>query len=167
MKAELRQLTTNDGREIYNMLQQIPASENGFVNTAHGLAFPDFWKWLKRQDEMSRGQGLEPWMVPQTTYWLYVNDRPVGYGKVRHHLTEDLRNGAGHIGYAVAPLERNKGYGKTLLRLLLHRAKGLGIEVALLSVEKDNLPSLQVVEENHGVFLREDELKNFYLIPTI
>jgi predicted acetyltransferase len=39
---------------------------------------------------MSEGINLEPQYVPQTTYWLYIDGKPVGYGKLRHYLNESL-----------------------------------------------------------------------------
>ena len=32
MSAELRKLSIHDGDDVYNMLQTLPANENGFMN---------------------------------------------------------------------------------------------------------------------------------------
>ena len=38
MVTELKKLTNNDGYDIYEMLQDIPAEENGFYNNQNGAA---------------------------------------------------------------------------------------------------------------------------------
>ena len=36
---ELKRLSVDDGLDIYTMLQEIPAEENGLINKANGLTF--------------------------------------------------------------------------------------------------------------------------------
>lgn len=33
----LRSIRANENKDVYEMFQEIPAEENGFYNTAHGL----------------------------------------------------------------------------------------------------------------------------------
>lgn len=92
-----------------------------------------------------------PQYVQQTIYWLYVDGRPVGYGKLRHRLNEALLERGGHIGYVIRLDERGKGYGTLLLRELVREAAGLGLTEVLLTVDEDNLRSRRVIEGNEGV----------------
>ena len=39
-KIELKQLSLDMGKAEYDMLQEIPAVENGFTNPAYGLSYP-------------------------------------------------------------------------------------------------------------------------------
>ena len=77
-------------------------------------------------------------MVPQTIYWLYADGQPVGFGKLRHRLTDKLRLDGGHAGYSIRPSHRGKGYGKALLGYLIKEAKALGIDRLLLTIHNDN-----------------------------
>lgn len=150
--TELRRLSPEDGRDVYEMFQAIPAEENGFGNSAHGLSFEEFGPWLEACDRASRQVGIvDGWKVPQITYWLLVDGVPVGVGRVRAFLTDALRERGGHIGYAIAPKFRGRGYGKELLRLLLVEARKNGIERALLTIDPDNLASRAVARANGGV----------------
>lgn len=143
MNFELRALSINDGRDTYEMLQKLPADENGFINSAHGMTEEQYRQWLSKSAQAARQEGLvEGWKVPQSTYWLYADGVVVGMGRVRHFLTEALRQSGGHIGYAVHPDWRGRGCGKALLRLLIPECAKLGIERALLTVREDNIPSL-------------------------
>ena len=164
---ELRKLSVNDGADIYEMLQEIPREENGFMNSANGMSREEFSKWLESCHENSVQKDIAGgWKVPSTTYWLYVDGRPAGFGKLRHFLTDSLRQAGGHIGYAVRPSMRGRGYGKQLLRLLLAEAKNLGIRQALITIHKDNAASIAVAKANGGTVSGETEERYLFWIET-
>ena len=148
---ELKPLSASDGREIYDMLQEIPADENGYVNNVHGISYEEYKSWLAREEANARKTEIEDgWKVPQSTYWLYADGKPVGQGRIRHFLTDALREAGGNIGYVVRPTERGKGYGTILLRELRKEAARLGIERALVTVHNDNPASIRVAMKNGG-----------------
>ena len=64
----------------------------------------------------------------------------------------------GHIGYAVVPRERRKGYGTEMLRLGLEKAKKLGIKKALVTSDETNIGSKKIIEKNGGVL--ENQVPN-------
>lgn len=159
MEFNLKKLSTNDGQEIYAMLQEIPYNENGFLNDMNGATLEEFQAWLIKRDNESKGIGIGEGRVPQEIYWLFANGVPVGYGKVRHSLTEKLLDDGGHIGYSILPSERGKDYGKLQLKLLLERAKEIGIDKVLLTIHSSNINSLKVAIKNGGVIEKQDENK--------
>lgn len=156
---ELKRLSTEDGLDIYNMLQEIPREENGLLNKANGLTFDEYKEWLIAKHRESEQEGIvDGWKVPSTTYWLFADGVPVGFGSVRHFLTDALRQAGGNIGYGIAPQYRGKGYGNEILRLLLNEAYKLGIEKALVTIHLDNKASLAVALANGGTITgRTDE----------
>jgi Predicted acetyltransferase len=164
MNCELRKLSPDDGRDIYNMLQQIPKEENGFINGCNGKAYEEYKKWLIKSDNVSNGIELEEWMVPQNIYWLYIDGLPVGMGKLRHYLTDKLKEEGGHIGYAILPSHRNKGYGKILLKMLIDCAKEMKIDRLLLTVQNHNTASIKVTLANNGRIEKVDNQRHFIWI---
>ena len=113
MCLEIKKLSIDDGRDIYEMLQEIPANENGFINPVKGKTFDAYKEWLKKSAESSKQDGVvDGWKVPQTIFWFFENNNPVGFGKVRHYLTDALKENGGNIGYAIRPSARNRGLGK-------------------------------------------------------
>ncbi len=164
---ELKRLSVDDGLDIYTMLQEIPAEENGLINKANGLTFDEYKEWLIVKQRDSEQEGIvDGWKVPSTTFWLYADGIPVGFGSVRHFLTETLRKAGGNIGYGIAPAFRGKGYGKELLRLLLNEAKEMGIDKVLVTILLDNIASQAVAIANGGVVTERTDERVFIWIDT-
>jgi predicted acetyltransferase len=161
----LRQLCPDDGSDIYQMLQEIPADENGFINEAFGKTLEEYQSWLTRADAASRQEGiLDGWKVAQTIYWLYADGVPVGMGKLRHQLTDRLLAEGGSLGYAIRPGFRGLGYGSALLRALLEKAWEMGQERVLLTIRAHNLSSVRVAEKCGGITEKEDNLRRYIWI---
>ena len=150
-KILLRPLKEQEDKAVYEMFQEIPASENGLENPANGLSFEEFQDFCKIKVANSRGEGLREGYVPDTYYILYINGRPVGVAKLRHFLNEFLLKRGGHIGYGIRPSCRGRKYGQILLAEVLKKAKEKGINKVLITIEESNLSSRKVCEDNGGV----------------
>lgn len=155
MSVVLRKLSIHDGDDVYNMLQTLPANENGFMNGMAGRSREEFRVWLGKSAANAEKTEIEDgWRVPQAVYWLYVDGRPVGMAKLRYFLTDALRQSGGHIGYAVTPAARGRGYATELLRLVLKEAAAKGIDRALITVNNSNPASIRVALKCGGVIER-------------
>lgn len=158
----LRPLSVNDGKDIYEFLQRLGPEEYGFVNKVNGMTYEAYQAWLVRQADMAKGIGLEDQMVPQSTFWLLEDGVPVGIGRIRHRLTDALREAGGVIGYGIDPPHRGRGCGKELLHLLLQEARRMGMTELLLTVRLGNIASRKVAEGCGGVLVRENDIRAFY-----
>lgn len=165
MNYELQKLSVNNGNDIYEMLQDIQKDENGFINSMNGKTFEEFKNWLVRSDIASQSTILiDGWKVPQTTYWLIVDGKPVGMGKLRSFITDKLREEGGHIGYTIRSSERNKGYGTILLKELINEARKIEIDKILLTIRNSNIGSLKVALKNNGKIEKVNEERHFIWI---
>jgi predicted acetyltransferase len=161
---ELKELTVSDGADVYEMVQEINAEENGFVNSLYSDSFEIFQEKLQKNSDNSKAINLEPQYVPQTIYWFYVDGKPVGYGKLRHYLNANLLNHGGHIGYVIRPSERRKGFARIFLKEILKKAKELNIDKVLLICDDINIPSRKVIEANNGLLTETKADDCFYWI---
>lgn len=167
MNIEIRKLSPDDGKEFYDMLQEMPANENGFINSVAGKSYEEYKEWLKACAESAeRKEIVDGWKVPQTTFWFLEDGKPVGFGKVRHFLTEKLLEEGGNVGYGIRPSARNRGLGKQFVGLLKNECKTLGIEKMLLTIRKTNVPSRQVALANGGRIERENEERYYIWIDV-
>ncbi|MGE0574380.1 MAG: GNAT family N-acetyltransferase [Reyranella sp.] len=60
----------------------------------------------------------------------------------------------GHIGYAVVPWKRERGYASRALAMLLPEARREGLPYVELTADPDNLPSQKVITNNGGVLVK-------------
>lgn len=159
----LKRLSLGDDINIYEMLQEIAYDDNGFHNKVKGMTYEEFKKWLKKEYAVDNGE-LESWMVPQTSYWLYDDEKILGYGRLRHYLNDNLEKTSGHIGYAIRKSERGKGYGNIILTLLLEECKKLNIEKVQIGANVENAASNKIIINHNGSLIRCENNKNFYII---
>jgi len=104
--------------------------------------------------------------VPQSTYWWVAGDEYLGRLAIRHRLTSHLLAEGGHIGYAVRPSARRRGHATAMLAAALPLAAALGIDIAHLDCEDDNVASRRVIERNGGWLERREAGSLYFLVPT-
>ncbi len=152
MKVEFKQLSVNMTEQEYVMFQGILDIENGFTNPAYNLTCNEYKKWLQEVDNHSKGINLPDGWIPYTTYILYINDIPVGYGRIRHSSSEYLETvvGAGNFGYGISKEYRGKGYGNILFKELLKKCKEYGYREIKLFPLKTNEATLKIMIKNGG-----------------
>ena len=111
-----------------------------------------FERYLEVLDEQERGINLQPNFVLSTFLFAFVEARIVGRVSIRHSLNDFLERVGGHIGYAVVPEFRRRGYATEILRQSVELARGrLGINRILLTCDDDNIGSIRTIEKNGGV----------------
>ncbi len=164
----LKEANLEDIEKEYELVRDMPLDENGFTNQWCGVSREDFENnVILRMIESSKGIALKPGRVPQTFYFLWNDDTVVGQFRIRHYLNDELRNGAGHIGYYIKKEFRGKGYAKEGLRLTLEIAKNIVPEEEIyLRVDKSNPASLKVMLHNGGRIVDEDDKKYYVRIKN-
>ena len=164
----LKKANTEDTEKEWLFVSDMPEDENGLTNPWHGITLEGFRSHaLPDMIRFSEGVGLPDWMVPETFLFLWEGDAIVGQFRIRHHLNEALREGAGHIGYFVGRAYRGRGLATEGLRLTLETAKDIVTEEEFyLRVNKDNPASLRVMLSNGGRIVREDGEKYYVRIDN-
>ena len=158
-----------DADAEYAFMSALPADENGFTNPWHGTPREEFEQIaLRDMIAWSKGELLPPGYVPETFYFLWDDDRIVGQFRLRHHLCDALREGAGHVGYAIAADCRGRGYGTAGLRLLLREARAIVPEEEIyLRVNRNNPASLRVMLKCGGAIHHQGEEKTYVRITNM
>lgn len=118
-----------------------------------------FAVWVTMLDDNERGENLPDGFVASTSRWVAVDGRLVGFVSIRHVLNDLLREIGGHIGYAVRPSERRKGYATAATALALTECRRLGIDRVLITCDDTNVASATAIERNGGVLedIRNDK----------
>lgn len=167
MKIELKQLNADMFEQEYEMLQGILDKENGFMNPAYNLSYEEYREWLKTADNHSKGLDLPDGWIPYTTYILYIDDVPVGYGRIRHSSSEYLEKvvGAGNLGYGISKAYRRKGYGNILFKELLRKCKEFGYTEIKLFPLKTNEATVKIMLNNGGKIIGDFKEKFIVFVP--
>ena len=148
----LRALRVDDEAEA--LAAQRELADEGFEFLPQRRPEEPWSQFVLRVQSQRDGLGLPTDYVPSTFLVADVGGRLVGRVSIRHRLNQKLRLEGGHIGYAVHPDSRRRGYGTEMLRQALALCEGLGIDRVLVTCNDDNVGSARVIERNSGV-LRE------------
>lgn len=155
------------GRSGLRLRLPLPGDETA-VRAAHEELLDDGFRfclgdgaWPEQLDRYERarlGVGLPAGRVPMTFLLAVVGgdgdtgERLVGRSSIRHRLNEDLLEVGGHVGYAVRPASRGRGYATEILRQSLDVLRDLhGVDRALVTCDDDNAASARTIERNGGV----------------
>jgi predicted acetyltransferase len=91
------------------------------------------------------------WGVPSTIFWYVSGETYLGTLVIRHHLTPELEESGGHVGYhVVAPWQR-RGHATRMLAVGLVECRHLGLDRVLITCTPDNVASRRVILANGGV----------------
>jgi len=111
-----------------------------------------FRRYLEVLNAQARGADLTPTQVPATFLFAFVGARIVGRVSIRHSLNAFLERTGGHIGYAIVPEFRRRGFATEILRQAVEIARDkLGIKRILVTCDDDNIGSIRTIEKNGGV----------------
>ena len=84
------------------------------------------------------------------------DNKIVGNINVRWDLNEAMARFGGHIGYAIRPSERRKGYNKINLYLGMLEAKKVGLDKVMLDCDVNNLGSDKTLKALGGELERTE-----------
>ena len=120
------------------------------------IEFP-YEQWLAhiRKDIDNPGEGRV-----KATQYIALNDENtvVGVIQLREALTPWLEKFGGHIGYAVHPHYRKKGYASEMLQQVLNKARQMKLKEVLITCTEGNIGSEKTILKCGGVYI--NSLKN-------
>lgn len=159
----LKEANIEDAEKEYQFLKDTPANENGFENKYYNFSYEDFMNdALPQMIKFSKGIDLPNGYVPETFYFLRDDNNIVGLFKIRHCLTDSLRNGAGHIGYGINKNYRGKGYATKGLALAIEKAKDIIKENEIFMSVHINNPASLNVQLNNGAYIHHSDENEYY-----
>jgi predicted acetyltransferase len=170
--AGLRLRALTPGDEVAARAAHDELAAEGFDFLLLADAATSWRAYLDRLERERAGVDLPGGRVPATFLVADVAGVIVGRVSIRHELNDWLSLVGGHIGYAVRPGLRRRGYATAMLRQSLGVARSAGVERALLTCDDDNVGSIRTIERCGGT-LQDTILtpgsgtpKRRYWVPT-
>ena len=121
---------------------------NGSLGFSH---YSDYAQWLEKVKLAHHRETSLIGVAASTYFCVRASDQTIiGTIQLRHELNEEFSKRGGHIGYGIKPKERGKGYGAEQLRLVLEKAKEMGLTRVMISCDQDNFASSKVALKNHA-----------------
>jgi predicted acetyltransferase len=151
MTLRLRPFSVKDEAAALAALEELEADDFSFLIGGWTAETP--WAdYLVRLDHLARGVNLPENFVPSVDLAAVVGEHLVGRTSIRLALNDFLRERGGHIGYAVRPGFRRRGYATEILRQSLVIIRSHGVERVLVTCAESNVGSATVIERCGGVF---------------
>lgn len=129
-------------KDYYNSFENKSQDLNSFAISLLSRGLASYSTWIKHFEK---------------NFFYLVDDKNpkyiIGYGSFEDSWGKDYNNNldVGAIGYGIRPTERNKGYGKLLLKLLLEKCEESGMHEVCVSCLEENIASKSIIENNNGI----------------
>lgn len=102
---------------------------------------------LKILHEQKVGINVPDDFVPSTMLYGFINGKIVGRVHLRHRLNDNLMLRGGHMGYAVTPKYRRRGYGHALAKAgVWYLKEHLKIKDVLITCNDKHQASIHIIE---------------------
>jgi len=128
----------------------------GSIYMPDALTPDQFPAYVRRLHDQSFGKGLPEGHIPSKEFWIVDQDGFAGRIILGLTYIPGPTRFGNHVGYAVRPSKRRKGYATMALSLLLNEARELGVQVLMPTCGSDNLASRNVIEKNGGVLVKSE-----------
>ena len=146
---ELRPWMLEVNNDVYEMLQEIPAKDEfGQTNEFFGKSKIQIKDEINEKMKVAYSLKLSRNILPNETYILYADGKPVSIGGLRLKLNNYLKKHSGNIWYKTRPSERHKSYASVLTKLMCERAKDLGMTELIAQCNINNYGSNKVLQNN-------------------
>lgn len=143
--------------EFINEFYEYNSDINGSGALDGYLENSTYEEWMKKVYADIDIANIPQPRVPALTYF-YVredDDKIVGMINIRLALNEFLKKEGGHIGYCIRPTERQKHYATDMLKNALKVCDTLGIKEVVLTCDKSNVASANVIKNCNGELTEE------------
>ena len=109
-------------------------------------------KWIEKVITDIDIANIESGRVPSFSYFYVreTDNKIIGMINIRLALNDFLRNEGGHIGYCIRPTERRQHYATNMLNEALVFCKTIGLDNIIVSCDKSNIASANVIKNCGG-----------------
>jgi predicted acetyltransferase len=112
-----------------------------------------FPAYVQKLLDQAVGKNLKEGHVPSVEFWMIDADGYAGRIILGLSYTPTVERLGHHVGYAVRPSKRRRGYATIALHCLLDEARKLKVYQLMPTCGETNIASRKVIEKNGGVLV--------------
>ena len=164
MNVWLKELSLDDGDAFCNVLITLATYKDVYARPVPS----DFTKeeypgFLKARIDLKNGVNIPAYAVITDTYWVMLDDKPIGYATIRHEA--DYKKPGGHFGLCLLKEYQNKGIGSVISELLSSYAyESLGMNEVIYTSKDSNIQSQRSLEHIGAVLVDVHDGYHYYKI---
>ena len=164
MNIWLKPVSLEDDEEYCDLLIELANYEDAYARPVPAdFTSEDFAGFKKARVQMATGIDLPKSVVPTNTYWVMLEDKPIGYATLKHQV--DMTKPGGHFGCCLKKEYQNKGIGSIVADELTEIAyKELGIEEIIYTSKNENEQSKRSVAKIGGELIGVHDGYHFYKV---
>ena len=139
--------------EFINEFYTYNSNINGSGALDRYLNESSYEKWIEKVISDIDIANIEGGRVPAFSYFYIreTDNKIIGMINIRLALNDFLRNEGGHIGYCIRPTERKQHYATNMLNEALAYCKIIGLNNIIVSCDKSNIASANVIKNCCGI----------------
>ena len=139
--------------EFINEFHKNNSDINGSGALDRYLKESSYEKWIEKVIADIDIANIEGGRLPAFSYFYIreTDNKIIGMINIRLALNDFLRNEGGHIGYCIRPTERKKHYATNMLNEALAFCKNIGLINIIISCDKSNIASANVIKNCGGI----------------
>ena len=139
--------------EFINEFHKNNSDINGSGALDRYLKESSYEKWIEKVIADIDIANIEGGRVPAFSYFYVreTDNKIIGMINIRLALNDFLRNEGGHIGYCIRPTERKKHYATNMLNEARAFCKNIGLINIIISCDKSNIASANVIKNCGGI----------------
>jgi len=139
--------------EFINEFHKNNSDINGSGALDRYLKESSYEKWIEKVIADIDIANIEGGRLPAFSYFYIreTDNKIIGMINIRLALNDFLRNEGGHIGYCIRPTERKKHYATNMLNEARAFCKNIGLINIIISCDKSNIASANVIKNCGGI----------------
>jgi len=128
----------------------------GLPQISESVTRDTFPAYVRSLHDLAMGVNLREGYIPSKEFWIVDAEGHAGRIILGLTYSPSPERVGHHVGYAIRPSRRLRGYATLALGLLLSEARQLGITRLMPSCDTENVGSRKVIERNRGALLNEE-----------
>ena len=164
MNVWLKERSLDDGDEFYNVLMTLATYKDVYARPVpNDLTKEEYPSFLEARVNLKKGVNIPSYAVITDTYWVMLDDKPIGYATIRHEV--DYKKPGSHFGLCLLKEYQNKGIGSMVSELLAsYDYENCGIKEVIYTAKDSNIQSQRSIEHIGAVLVDVHDGYHYYKV---